>query len=212
MKPFNLILLGDPAAGKATQVALVVQRYKMFDFDMGHELRRPSVRRTFNYDRSTAKGKLTPTKIVRDILSDKIVKTSLSRGILFDGFPKMAGEARLLAKLLRKTGRQAPLVIYLHIPLSESYRRRMKRGRKDDTEEAFKNRMAYYRHDVARTIAFFKTIYEFKKISGLGTREEVSKRIEKEIKRFSLSSRASTRDPETKIWIPASAGMTRKNS
>ena len=40
-KPFNLILLGDPAAGKATQVALIVKRYGMFDFDMGHELRRP---------------------------------------------------------------------------------------------------------------------------------------------------------------------------
>lgn len=183
-KPFNLILLGDPAAGKATQVALIVKRYQMFDFDMGRELRRPIVRKTFDYDSSTAKGKLTPTKVVRAILSEKIVTTDPSKGILFDGVPKMVGEARLLARQLKKIGRRDPFVIYLTIPLAESYRRRMKRGRKDDTEEAFRNRMAYYRHDVARAVAFLKTIYAFKKISGLGTRKQVAARIEKEIKRF----------------------------
>jgi adenylate kinase family enzyme len=85
---------------------------------------------------------------------------------------------------LKEAGRRDPFVIYLHIPLAESYRRRMKRGRMDDTEEAFMNRMAYYRRDVAKTIAFFKTIYVFKKISGLGTRWQVAARIEKEIKKF----------------------------
>ena len=92
----------------------------------------------------------------------------------------MAGEARLLVAQLESAGRREPFVIYLYIPVAESYRRRMRRGRKDDTEEAFKNRMAYYQKDVARTIAFFKTIYAFKKISGLGTRQEVAKRIERD--------------------------------
>ena len=183
-QPFNLILLGDPAAGKATQAAWIVKRYRMFDFDMGHELRRPAVRKTFDYGHSTAKGKLTPTKIVRAIIRDKVSKTSRAKGILFDGFPKMAGEARLLAGQLKKIGRRAPFVIYLGVPVAEAYRRRMKRGRKDDTEEAFANRMAYYRHDVAKTIAFFKTIYAFKKISGLGTRKQVAARIKKELERF----------------------------
>jgi adenylate kinase len=186
-KLFNLILIGDPAAGKATQAAWIVKRYGMFDFDMGHELRRPSVRRTFDYNGSTAKGKLTPTKIVRAIICDKIMKTSRSKGILFDGFPKMVGEARLLAGQLKKTGRREPFVIYLSVPVQEAYRRRMKRGRKDDTEEAFMNRMAYYRHDVAKTIAFFKKIYGFKKISGLGTPDQVAKRIEEEIEKHDIS-------------------------
>ncbi len=36
--PFNLILLGDPGAGKATQAAYFAKKYNMFDFDMGKEL------------------------------------------------------------------------------------------------------------------------------------------------------------------------------
>jgi adenylate kinase family enzyme len=183
-KPFNLILLGDPAAGKATQAAWIAKRYGMFDFDMGQELRRPAVRKMFDYEHSTARGKLTPTRIVRGIMCEKITRTNLSKGILFDGFPKMAGEARLLVRQLKKTGRSAPLVIYLHVSAKEAYHRRMKRGRKDDTQEALVNRIAYYRKDVARTVAFFKTIYTFKKISGLGAPKQVAAKIEQEIKKF----------------------------
>ncbi|MGB7957662.1 MAG: nucleoside monophosphate kinase [Minisyncoccia bacterium] len=183
-KPFNLILLGDPAAGKATQAAWIVKRYKMFDFDMGRELRRPAMRKTFDFDRSTAQGKLTPTSVVRDIFRRTITKTPASKGILFDGTPKMVGEARLVSALLKKAKRVAPLFIYLHIPVAEIVRRMAGRGRKDDTKAGLVNRNAYYRKDVAKTIAFFKKIYVFKTISGLGTRDEVKKRIEKELKTF----------------------------
>ena len=183
-KPLNLILLGDPAAGKATQAVWIVKKYGMRDLDMGRELRKPSVKKRFDFDRSTAKGKLTPTAIVRDILQRGIVNTPPSRGILFDGTPKMAGEAKLVAKWLKESGRSAPLVLYVHIPVAETYRRMAARGRTDDTRAALENRIRYYRTEVARTIAFFKTIYRFKKISGFGSPEEVALRIENEIEKF----------------------------
>jgi adenylate kinase len=183
-RPFNIILLGDPAAGKATQATWIVKKYRMFDLDMGRELRRPVTRKKFNYAQSTAKGKLTPTKVVRDILRHMIMRTARARGILFDGTPKMVGEARLVAAWLKQAKRSEPLVIYLHIPVAETMRRMAKRGRKDDTRAALLNRIAYYRNDVAHTVAFFKTIYRFKKVSGLGTPEEVAMRIEKEIEKF----------------------------
>lgn len=183
-QPLNIILLGDPAAGKATQAAWIAKKYRMFDLDMGRELRRPAIRKKFDYAHSTAEGKLTPTKVVRDILRHMIVKTPKSRGILFDGTPKMVGEARFVAAWLKEEKRTAPLVIYLHIPVAETMRRMAGRGRKDDTREALLNRIAYYRNDVSRTVTFFKTVYRFKKISGLGTQGEVAARIEKEIEKF----------------------------
>lgn len=183
-KPFNLILLGDPAAGKATQAAWIVARYKMFDFDMGRELRRPEVKKKFDYAHSTAQGKLTPTNVVRDIFRRTIANMSKSKGILFDGTPKMVGEARLVVTLLTREKRKAPFVIYLHIPVTEIVRRMTGRGRRDDTAVALTNRSAYYRKDVAKTIAFFKTRYAFTAISGLGTRAAVAKRIKKEIEKY----------------------------
>lgn len=184
MKPFNLILLGDPAAGKATQAAWIVKKYHMRDLDMGRELRKPSMKKLFDYARSAAQGKLTPTDIVRGILTKEIEKTPAGRGILFDGTPKMVGEARLVANRLRAAKRSAPLVLYVYIPVAETFRRMAARGRADDTRPALKNRIRYYRTEVAHTIAFFKTTYRFRRISGLGTRREVAKKIEKEIKSF----------------------------
>jgi adenylate kinase family enzyme len=183
-KPFNLILLGDPAAGKATQAAWITKKYHMFDLDMGRELRRPEVKRRFDYLHSTAKGNLAPTKIVRNIFRDTIGRVPIAKGIVFDGAPKMVGEARLVAAQLRQEKRARPLVIYLHVPVEEAFRRMTKRGRKDDTRAALAKRIVYYRNDVAKTVSFFKTIYTFKKVSGLGTPDDVAKRIEKEIERF----------------------------
>jgi adenylate kinase family enzyme len=183
-QPLNIILLGDPAAGKATQAMWIAKKYRMFDLDMGRELRRPVNKRKFDFAHSTAEGKLTPTKVVRNILHHMIMGTAKSRGILFDGTPKMVGEARLVAAWLKQAKRSEPIVIYLHIPVAETMRRMSKRGRKDDTRVALLNRIAYYRNDVAHTVAFFKTIYRFKKVSGLGMPKEVAARIEKEIKRF----------------------------
>lgn len=185
-QPFNLILLGDPASGKATQAAKLAKKYDLYNFDMGDEVRKPAVRAKFDYAKTTGIGKLTPTAIVRDILKRVIRTLPVTQGILFNGHPKMIGEARLVAKWLEESERRDPLVIYLHIPTAEILRRATGRvvyidgkvmKRDDDTERALANRRAYYREQVSQTVAFFKKRYALKNISGIGSEAEVLKRI-----------------------------------
>src|SRR5688572_4517963 len=125
-KPLNIILLGDPAAGKATQGALLAKKFKLYDFDMGKELARLRAKdkkiNTLLKDYND-KGKLTPTSIARKILRDTIASVSDQQGILFDGHPKMLGEAKIAARLLKQKHRTDPLVIYISIPLDETVRR-----------------------------------------------------------------------------------------
>ena len=95
--PMNIILLGDPAAGKLTQSAYLTKKFKMYDFDMGRELnklRKNSEEVNSVLGSSTDQGKLSPTGIVRNILKEVIANVPLSQGILFDGHPKMLGEAK----------------------------------------------------------------------------------------------------------------------
>jgi len=188
-KPINIILLGDPAAGKATQAAFLVKKFKVYDFDMGKEL---SKRRSKNsalhskLKENTDKGKLTPTAIVREILKETISKVPPARGILFDGHPKMLGEAKLVSRLLESQHRTKPLVIYLSVPLEETVKRmRDRQGyfkgkfgkRADDTDKALRNRVKYYRHNIAQVVDLFKSKYEFIKISGLGSVSEINAKI-----------------------------------
>lgn len=190
---FNLILLGDPGAGKATQSAYFAKKYKMYDFDMGKELTllREQNESVEKAQRKTAdKGILTPTSIVRKINREKLTAVKQSQGILFDGHPKMVGEAKLIAKILDDSKRMKPLVLYIQIPTAEIVRRvRGRKGyfntkyskRSDDTMAGLKNRAKYYRTNIADVLAFFKTKYTVAQIDGMGTKSEVRSRIEQAI-------------------------------
>lgn len=185
----NIILLGDPAAGKATQSALLAKKFHLYDLDMGRELRKIKNRESrskYRLAQTLDKGKLTPTRLVRRILREKIHATSAGKGILFDGTPKMAGEAKLVWKLLKAERRRGPVVIYLSIPLNETIQRMSNRQeyfkgkfskRTDDTNEALKNRVNYYRKNIAQVVDFFYRRYPFKKISGVGSVAGVQRRI-----------------------------------
>src|SRR5262249_39558500 len=125
--PLNIILLGDPASGKATHAARLAKQHRLYDFDMGREVRKPAVRARFDYAKTTGAGNLTPTKIVREILERTIRTVPKARGIIFSGHPKMIGEARLAAKWLRQYHRADPIVIYISITAAETLRRTAKR-------------------------------------------------------------------------------------
>ncbi len=197
-RPFNLILLGDPASGKGTQAARLVKKYHFYDFDMGKEVRKPSMRVRYDYAGTTAIGKLTPTAVARNILRRVIRTTPRRQGILFNGHPKMIGEAKLATRWLERCGRSEPLVIYLRIPASEKFHRARKRReymrgkfvkRDDDAERALENRKQYYKKQISRVVAFFKEKYGVKRISGKGSRKEVWLRIVAVVDRYTKRNR-----------------------
>lgn len=189
----NLILLGDPGAGKATQAEYFAKKYKMFDFDMGRELtllrdrsQKASETLRKNYD----KGNLAPTNMVRGIIKEKFATLPKSKGILFDGHPKMLGEAKIIHGLLNKTGRTKPLVLYLRIPQDEVIKRVLKRKgyrntkfstRLMDTKSGLRNRAKYYRKNIAEVVEFFRNNYIYANIDGMGTRRQVRARLQKAV-------------------------------
>lgn len=195
--PFNIILLGDPAAGKATHGAYLAKKYNLYDLDMGRELRaldkNIKLRKKYKLDQTLNSGKLTPTELVRTLLKDKIHATPKTKGILFNGTPKMLGEAKLVKKWLKEEGRENILFIYLSIPLKETISRMTSRKtyfhgkfskRPDDNKKALKNRIAYYQKNIKEVVEYFKKLYPFTKISTMGTIQDARKRILTEVMRI----------------------------
>jgi adenylate kinase family enzyme len=196
-QPLNIILLGDPAAGKATHGKFLAKKYKLYDLDMGRELRglehNKVLRKKYKLDKTLDSGKLTPTELVRNLLHDKIHSTSKTRGILFNGTPKMLGEAKLVAKWLKAEKREKIIFVYLSIPLSETIRRMTSRTtyfrgkfskRPDDNNRALKNRISYYKKNITQVVAFFKKHYPFMKISTAGTIKEAKQRLLDKLEKF----------------------------
>ncbi len=187
-----MILLGDPASGKGTQAVRLAKKYHFYNLDMGREVRMPAVLAQYDYARTTAVGKLTPTAVVRTIFKRVIAGIPATQGILFNGTPKMINEAKLVARELVRAKRSDPLVIYLHIPAGEMFKRAATRRiymngkpvkRDDDSVRALRNRQKYYKEQVARVVAFFNGRYTVKRISGMGTEAAVGKRIEAAVRR-----------------------------
>jgi adenylate kinase len=188
--PLNIILLGDPAAGKATHGKFLARKYNLYDLDMGRELRglenNKVLRKKYRLDKTLDSGKLTPTELVRNLLRDKIQATKKSQGILFNGTPKMLGEAKLVSKWLKQDKRDNIIFVYLSIPLKETMRRMTGRKtyfrgkfskRPDDNNKALKNRIAYYQNNIKHVVAYFKKLYPFVKISTIGSIPEAKKRL-----------------------------------
>lgn len=194
--PQNIIILGDPGAGKTDQASRLVKRFRLYSFDMGKELRRlernPRIHARYKLRDELRQGHLAPTALARRIIAGTLRAVPASRGILFAGHPKMLGEARFLDRELQKRKRRDPVVFYLHIPLREMYRRTRNRGRADDTRAALENRLRYYKQHIRPAVAFYRKRYVFRKISGLGTREEVFLRIRANIDRV-MKHRGKTR-------------------
>lgn len=194
-QPLSIILLGEPASGKATQSKLLLKKYKLIDFDMGKELRKLNTQNAHKkvLDQTMKVGKLAPSGLVKNILKNKILSTSNKKGILFDGTPKMLSEAKLVVSLLKKAKRHSPIVIYLSVPASEIYKRANVRKeyvrgkwskRPDDSKQAIKNRLAYYRTNISAVTKFLKNHYPYKQINGVGSIEDVHLRIAQAIEKM----------------------------
>jgi adenylate kinase len=192
-QPITIILLGDIAAGKGTHAAFLKKQYRCIELDMGRELRALKMRNAKVAKQlagSSDKGKLAQTSIVREILHDFIAAAPPTKGLLFNGNPKMVGEARLTKKWLSEAGRDPnrTIVLYLKITKTETIKRMTGRSiaenRADDNLQALENRLIYYRINITAVCEYFKRHFTFRTVSSMGDIATVEKNLEQPINAF----------------------------
>lgn len=169
-------------------------------------------------------GHLAPTDIIRNWMKKQIFSHLTSRGLIFSGQPRMIGEAKLALKWFQESGRGTPAVIFLKVSTREVLKRLEKRyicskckkvytldappekpcgdcgagiiKRADDTPKSIKNRLAYFREQVAKTLEFFKSKGILIEVNGEQSVEEVHKEIIEKIGTYKTKSQK----PNTKIY------------
>jgi len=162
------------------------------------------------------KGNLAPTDIIRDWMKKQIFSRPISRGLIFSGQPRMIGEAKLALKWFQESGREMPLVIFLKVSAREVLKRLEKRyicakckkvytldvldnqpcgacggeiiKRSDDTQKMIKNRLAYFKTQVAQTLKFFKSKGILIEVNGEQSVEETHKEIMRKIDIYKTKS------------------------
>ncbi len=177
-------LYGRAAAGKTTQANLLHEKYGFYQFGMGERLRaeiesgselgekmRPYVEA----------GTLIPNELMEKTLGNVFVETK-DDGLMFDGFPRMIDQAKMMEDALEASSSELDFMFYLKVSTEEAVRRIQARaeltGREDDKNpEVVKMRLAVFDQESTAVLDYYRQNGKLIEIDGEKSIEEIFEEI-----------------------------------
>jgi adenylate kinase len=182
--PMRVLLVAAPGAGKGTQATRIAQRYGITHISSGDLLRRHVQRGTTIGRKVQAfvqRGDLVPDEIVISILSEPVLEAAGAGGYVLDGFPRTAHQAEMAYELAHPLDVEVQVTVALDVPRDELLRRLLHRaaveGRADDTEAVILHRLDVYDETSNALLGYYDGRGILRRVDGLGTVDEVRKRI-----------------------------------
>jgi len=177
---FNLILFGPPGAGKGTQAIKIAEKYGWVHVSTGDILRLEVSQGTplgLKVKAVMETGILVSDELLIEIMESVFRKNNTAGGFVLDGFPRTLNQAKELDRMLVKLRTKVSLVLSLDVEEEELVKRLLKRaqeqGRKDDTEEVIKNRLAQYHQHTKPIIEYYEEKKLLKNVRGVGSIEDI---------------------------------------
>ncbi len=116
----KIILLGPPGAGKGTQAAMLVEKYKIPQISTGDMLRaavRDQSPMGIKAKECMDAGGLVPDEVVVGIVRERLQLQDCQDGFILDGFPRTLPQADALKQVLVELGKQLDAVISLQVDI-----------------------------------------------------------------------------------------------
>lgn len=203
----RMIFVGPPGAGKGTQAARLVERFRIPHVSTG-DMFRAAVKAGTALGRQAdgfmKLGQLVPDELTIAMLLERISEPDALHGFMLDGFPRTTPQAAALDRALEHARVALDVVLVLEVPDDLIVRRIVGRRtdpetgriyhlefdppppgaagrlvhRKDDTEEACRTRLAKYHSETAPIIPIYEAKGLVKRVDGVGEPDEVTARIE----------------------------------
>jgi len=202
----RIILIGPPGSGKGTQAKRIVDKLNIPHISSGDMLREavsnetPLGKEVKSY---MTKGALVPDNLVIKMMVERIGQPDARSGFLLDGFPRTLPQSEALDKALIATNVRIDYVLLIKVPDEEIIERNtgrridLKTGkiyhlkfdpppaeiasrviqRDDDLEETVKYRLEKYHADTEPLIPYYEKQDLVRKVSGVGSLEEVKQRL-----------------------------------
>lgn len=172
---FNLVIFGPPGAGKGTQSAKIIDKYKLAHISTGDMFRMHISQDTElgkRVKQILADGLLVPDSITIDMLEEEVQRNPDVTGFIFDGFPRTVNQAEALDAFLAGKGEKIDLVLQLDVTESEIKNRIAERkkvsGRADDDEDKLLKRIDEYFSKTIHVLPFYQEQGKVVKVNGIG--------------------------------------------
>ena len=114
----NVSILGTKAAGKGTQIRLLVDNLDLVYYSPGEMFRQAAKRRTslgLLAEQVMNRGELVADDVVNGLVQEWLWTTSPNQSIIFDGFPRTLQQAEFLDLAFKDLQRDLDAVIYLEV-------------------------------------------------------------------------------------------------
>ena len=181
----DVVILGPPGSGKGTQAKRIVAATGIAHISTGDILRaaiedgRPLGQEVRDvYDR----GELVSDELMIRVMRARLLLEDAASGALLDGFPRTLAQARGLDDLFDDLERRLALVLDLHVPEEVSFERLLVRaaeeGRRDDTPDVIRNRLAIYNAESEPLIGYYRAKGILARIRGDRSEDEVFADVE----------------------------------
>ncbi len=183
----NIVLFGKPGAGKGTQADLLKEKYNLthlstgdiFRYNIKNDTDLGQLAKTF-----MDKGDLVPDEVTIKMLESEVDKNPDSSGFLFDGFPRTLAQAEALDAFLESKKQNIVATIGIEADDELLIQRLLERGKTsgrpdDQDEEKIRNRYQEYNEKTAPLMDYYKTQGKFHSIDGIGSVNDVTKRVSK---------------------------------
>ena len=119
----DIVFHGKPGSGKGTQSDNICEKLGVVAVSTG-DLIRAEIKGNTDMGQQikaySQAGKLVPDELVMDILTQRLEQEDVAGGVLFDGFPRTANQAKMLEAWLGERGRKVDAVFALEITDKES--------------------------------------------------------------------------------------------
>ncbi|HPX76989.1 MAG TPA: adenylate kinase [Bacteroidales bacterium] len=186
----NIVLFGYPGSGRGSQGRAIAKKYGLEyvatgpmlheEIEKGSEIGK-QIKDLFD------NGKLIPDEIVVPLIEKKIENSKGVKGFIFKGFPRTLVQSYILDGLLKKHSSSISKIIEIEVPTLELIKRLDERSKTenrmpyDSSTAKIVQRLQDHQTKTVPVIEKYNELHGVVKIDGMGSFDEVFKKVSFEI-------------------------------